>query len=202
MGFPKAKELESIEIELLRDSSPLWIELVLENFDDFLVDHAACERKASATAVQFVVKYPDRPELVEPMIRLAREELLHFHQVARLVQKRNLSLRGDERDPYVNALLKEMRNGRDEHFLDRLLCFGLIERRGTERFGLVAKHITEPSLKDFYEKLTEAEARHHLLFTQCASLYFSREEIESRLQELSVREAEIVRNLPLRAAVH
>jgi hypothetical protein len=41
-----------------------WTEVVLGDLDAFLLDHAACERKASATAMKFVTHYPDRPELV------------------------------------------------------------------------------------------------------------------------------------------
>ena len=58
-----------------------WLQRVTEEFDSFLLDHAACERKASATALTFVAHYPDRPELVAAMIQLAREELDHFQQV-------------------------------------------------------------------------------------------------------------------------
>src|SRR5262249_47755995 len=57
---------------------PEWLLAVTNDFDAFLVDHAACERKASATALTFVAHYPDRAELVSAMIQLAREELDHF----------------------------------------------------------------------------------------------------------------------------
>ena len=43
------------------------------DFDRFLIDHAACERKASATAMSFVVRYPDRDRVLEPLIALAIE---------------------------------------------------------------------------------------------------------------------------------
>ncbi|TVQ80877.1 MAG: tRNA-(ms[2]io[6]A)-hydroxylase [Bradymonadales bacterium] len=191
-----------LEIRLLAKTSPAWISQVLEKFDLFLVDHAACERKASATAIQFVVKYPDRLGLVDPMIRLAREELLHFHQVARLLLERKISIGGDEKDPYINLLLGECRHGRDEHFLDRLLCFGVVEARGTERFGLVAENHPDSSLRRFYRKLTEAEARHHQSFVDLACLYFEQEQVEERLRFLLQREAEIVSVLKLRPAVH
>lgn len=179
-----------------------WVECVLENFDAFLIDHAACERKASATGISFVVRYPDRQHIIDPMIRLAREELLHFHQVCRLLQKRNLKLLPDEKDPYVNALLQLSRRGRDQEFLDRLLIFGIVEARGTERFRAVFEALTEPGLKDFYRKLTEAEERHHQLFIDLALKYFPIEEVSSRLRDLEQEEYEIVKSLPIRAAVH
>ena len=82
---------------------PAWLEVVLADFDAFLLDHAACERKASATGMSFVVRYPDRRALLEPMIAFAREELEHFHQVYRLIEARGLVLRRDEKDPWSSA---------------------------------------------------------------------------------------------------
>lgn len=192
----------SLEIELRAKTPVKWSDYVLDHFDEFLVDHAACERKASATAVQFVVKYPDRPELANPMLLLAREELLHFHQVTKLIVSRGLKLQADEKDPYVNGLLKVSRNGRDTHFIDRLLIFGIIEARGTERFGMIAEALQSGSLKKFYTQLTEAESRHHQIFIDMALKYFDKNEIAERLDFLLDEEARIVKSIPIRAAVH
>ena len=68
-------------IELASDSSAAWLECVLQDFDSFLVDHAANERKASAMAMTMVAHYPDRTRLVAEMVDLALEELTHFRQV-------------------------------------------------------------------------------------------------------------------------
>ena len=89
---------------------------MLGNFDAFLLDHAACERKASAMAMTFVVRYPDRDHIHEPMIQLAREELAHFHRVFRLCKERGLQFSGDQKDPYVNRMIKLIRSGRNEEF--------------------------------------------------------------------------------------
>ena len=62
-------------LNLKRPTSPAWVQAVFANFDAFLIDHAACERKASATGMSFVVKYPDRRLLLDPMIEFAREML-------------------------------------------------------------------------------------------------------------------------------
>ena len=51
-------------------SSKEWLEAVLGDFDAFLIDHAGCERKASATALSLVSHYPDRRELVREMVQL------------------------------------------------------------------------------------------------------------------------------------
>ncbi len=181
---------------------PAWIDAVLGDFDSFLVDHAACERKASATGMAFVVRYPDRTELLEPMIELAREELEHFHQVYRLIEQRGLRLTADEKDPYVSKLLKLLRTGRDERLLDRLLIAGVVESRGCERFGLVADALEPGELKQFYLDITRSEARHHGLFLRLARVYFADEIITPRLEQVLDREAEIIDALPVRAALH
>lgn len=192
----------ALAVQLKPYSGEAWIQKVLQNFDHFLIDHAACERKASATGVSFVVRYPDREKIMDPMIRLAREELLHFHQVCRLLRKRSLKLLPDEKDPYINGLLKQIRNGRDEEFLDRLLVFGIVEARGTERFRVVAENHPDKELADFYMKLTEAEARHHELFVDLALEYFDEESVMKRLRELESLEFEVIQEIPIRAAVH
>ena len=127
---------------------------------------------------------------------------LRYFSICRLIQQRGLRLVPDEKDPYANGLISAIRNGRDEHFLDRLLTFGIIEKRGTERFGLLAKALTDPELKDFYQQLTDAESRHHEIFIELALKFFTKEQIEQRLEELLTLEAQLIRDLPIRAAVH
>ncbi len=81
---------------ILKAANPgQWLQGGVDEFDTFLVDHAACERKASATALTFVSHYPDRPELVSAMIQLAREELDHFHRVYQELAARGLQLGAD-----------------------------------------------------------------------------------------------------------
>ena len=197
-----ARNAEPLRIQLLTPTKPEWVKHVLTHFDEFLVDHAACERKASATGISFVVKHPDRTSMIEPMIRLAKEELQHFAQVCKLLLERRLQPIGDEKDPYIQALLKLVRHGRDQGFLDRLLVFGIVEARGHERFGILANHLTDKNLKEFYTKITESESRHHEMFLEIALQYFDPLEVKSRLEELLQLESDIVQSLPLRAAVH
>lgn len=189
-------------MELRVSTSPDWAECVLANFDAFLADHASCERKASAVGMSFVVRYPDRPGLIEPMISFAREELEHFHQVYRLMAKRGVSLTPDEQDSYVNDLMKEVRFGRDERFLDRLLVSGVIEARGTEKLSLLSKFLPDPDLKSFYERLAKAEYHHLHLFHDLARRFFPEKTVEERLSFWLDLEAHIFRRCPLRPAVH
>lgn len=189
-------------LRLRTATDPSWINVALGDFDAFLVDHAACERKASATALKLVSHYSDRIVLVRELIPFAQEELEHYAQVMQIILDRGLSTRADEKDPYVGALMQLIKRGPDQYFLDRLLVLGIVEARGCERFGIVAEGLAPGPLKDFYTEIMRSEARHHALFVRLAKEYFPAERVQERLDELLVGEAKIVDALPLRAAVH
>ena len=183
-------------------SSKEWLEAVLGDFDAFLIDHAGCERKASATALSLVSHYPDRRVLVQEMVQLAREELEHFHQMLWLLQSRDLVLQRDEKDLYVQSLRREIRSGADDYFLDRLLVSGIVEARGCERFGQLAEALEPGKLRDFYREISRSESRHHAVFHRLARSYFDSPVVEQRQSELLDREAEILQALPVRPVVH
>ncbi len=179
-----------------------WVHAVLADFDAFLLDHAACERKASAMAMTFVVRYPDRDAILDPMIRLAKEELGHFHQVFRICQRRGLRFSHDSKDPYVNALLRELRRGRELEFLDRLVMAGVVEARGHERFGRLADALPPGEMKEFYIQITQSEARHSELFFDLAKIYFEDDRVEERVTFFVEREAAALAAIPPRPALH
>ena len=187
---------------LLCPSPQLWIDCVLDNFDAFLLDHAAAEKKASGMALSMVSHYPDRARLVLAMSELAVEEMVHFREVIKIIQARGLILGADTKDPYVNGMRSLMRQGSDLYLLDRLLTAGVIEARGAERFGLIANALPESELKTFYRSLTRSENRHFELFLDLASEYFPAETINARWQEILVFESRVVVDLPIRAALH
>ena len=189
-------------LDLKSSTPPAWLDAVFADFDAFLVDHALCERKASSMGMSLVAKYPDRVELIDPLIEFAREELEHFHLVYRLMAARGLRLASDEKDPYVNRLRRLMRSGGDALLLDRLLVPGIVEARGCERLRMVAGALEDPELQTFYMDITRAESRHHALFFRLARVYFDEERVAARADELLEAEAAIVAELPLRAAVH
>jgi tRNA-(ms[2]io[6]A)-hydroxylase len=179
-----------------------WTAAVLADFDAFLRDHAACERKASASAMAFVAHYPDRRELVAECIALAEEELSHFREVWRLLDARGLTIAPDVKSSYMERLAREFRKGSDAYFLDRLLCAGIAEARGCERFGLVGSALPPGPEKDFYRALARAEVRHQELYVRLARTYFAPEAVETRMEELLAAEAKIVSELPLRPALY
>lgn len=187
----------------LRYTTPAdWTDNVLADFDSFLLDHAAAEKKASGMAMSMVSHYPDKTDIVREMTDLAVEEMVHFKQVVKLILQRGIVMGADEKDPYINQLRKLFRQGTDFFLLDRLLIAGIIEARGYERFQLVADALTDSKEKQFYQAIAKSEAKHSHVFIELAEVYFSQEEINQRLDELLDAEAEICSALPFRAALH
>ena len=183
-------------------SSEAWVSAVMRDFDAFLLDHAANERKASAMAMTFVLRYPDRDAILEPMIQLAREELTHFHRVFKLMQSRGLRFERDQKDPYMKCLLSQLEGGRDAEFLDRLLMAGVVEARGHERFTAVAEALEDPELGAFYAEIAQSEARHCELFVELALVYFSKAQVQDRVAYWIERDAWAMASIPVRAALH
>src|SRR5437867_12477739 len=94
-------------LELSASTRPEWVNAVMSNFPAFLQDHADCERKASAMAMSFVAKYPDRVEIIPELIETAIEELDHFQQVYAHMARRGVGLAKEmSEDPYIKALLE------------------------------------------------------------------------------------------------
>ncbi|NQY63511.1 MAG: tRNA-(ms[2]io[6]A)-hydroxylase [Alteromonadaceae bacterium] len=179
-----------------------WAQVALADFDAFLVDHAAAEKKASGMATAMISHYPDRKKLVSAMIDLAIEELIHFKEVIKLIQRRNAQLGADSKDPYIHKLRTLFRNGSDVFFLDRLIVAGVIEARGHERFSLIAEALPEGQDKEFYNSIAESEEKHKNLFIELAYEYFDKAEVDERLEEVLCAEAKICAELPFRAALH
>lgn len=189
-------------IRLAYSTQEEWTQTVLNDFDAFLLDHAAAEKKAAGMAISMLSHYPDRVELVSAMANLAVEEMTHYREVVKLIHQRGHITSKDEKDPYVNQFRAALRKGSDEYFLDRLLIGGIIEARGAERFGLIAEGLEPGSLQVFYTAIARSESRHLDLMVDLADIYFDPATVEKRLAELIALEGEIVAKLPLRAALH
>ena len=195
--------MQNQELRLAVDSSQAWIEKVLQNFDEFLKDHADCERKASSMAMSFVAKYPDRTEIIPELIHTGIEELEHFRLVYKIMASRGITLNHSiGEDQYVKQLLKHCHSDREKRFRDRLIIASLVENRGFERFKLVSDHIEDEELSKFYHMIYESEAKHGNIFVEMATNYFPENEVLQRWEELAAHEAEILKSLPIRPALH
>ena len=192
-----------LSVDLRVNSPTQWVDAVMNDFNTFLQDHANCERKASAMAMSFVAKYPNRVEIIPELIETALEEMEHFRDVYAIMEKRGVMLPHEiSQDQYVKQLLDYCRSGREERFLDRLLLASVIECRGAERFQLVAGALEDEVLKKFYKRLWTSEAKHGNIFVKMALNYFNQDEIYVRLNELNENEADVLNSLPIKAALH
>lgn len=184
-------------------SSQAWVDTVMNDFDCFLQDHADCERKASAMAMSMVAKYPDRKEMIPDLIETALEELDHFKQVYEIMASRNIPLpKSMPEDPYIKELMAIMQTPVHRRFLDRLLVGSLVEMRGAERFKMIEENLADQDLKKFYKMLWTSEAKHGNIYVKMALNYFTHKEVYDRLTWWVEKEGEIVKRMPLRAALH
>ena len=174
----------------------------MNDFDSFLQDHASCEKKASGMALSIASHYPDKPILLTAMVELAVEELTHYREVIRLLNERGIVPAADTRDAYVRDLNTLIRRGAEHYLLDRLLVAAVVERRGHERFGIIANALGEDPTSGFYRAITASEDRHWQLFVELADQHCDSQAVSPRLQMLIDAEAEILHALPLRPALH
>lgn len=192
-----------LNLDIRIPSPRSWIDAVLADFNSFLIDHADCERKASAMALSFVAKYPNRTEIIPELIETALEELEHFKMVYELMQQRGIQLpSGMAKDPYISELLRNTRTGLEERFLDRLLIASVAETRGAERFRLIAEQLEDEDLKKFYKMLWTSEAKHGHIYVKMALNYFPEDTVYLWLDRWTDIESEVIRNLEIRAALH
>ena len=188
----------------IRCASPTaWVDAVMADFDTFLQDHADCERKASAMAMSLVAKYPDRTEIIPPLIETALEEMEHFRDVYAIMEARGVQLNKEmKKDPYIQRLRTYMKSGIEAQFLDRLLLGSVVECRGAERFRLIYEALEPGDLKRFYHLLWASEAKHGNIFVELALKYFPEDQVYQRLDELMEGEAKVIQGLEIRPALH
>jgi tRNA-(ms[2]io[6]A)-hydroxylase len=179
-----------------------WVEVALGDLDAVLSDHLHCERKAAQSALSMVRAYPDRPDLVAAVARLAHEETSHVVQVTQVLARRGARPRYDLGDDYVQSLRRAVRKREPDRLIDHLLVFALIEARSAERLGLLGEALPDPELAALYRALASAEVRHRDTFLALAVAVGPATEVAERAAELAAREAEIVARLPIRPRIH
>ena len=167
-----------------------WIEKALKNEAILLIDHANCEKKAAATALNLMTRYIDRSELLHKMSRLAREELRHFEQVFALMQKRGIDYEYIGAARYASGLRKVCRTVEPKRLIDTLIIGAYIEARSCERFCKLAPHLDD-ELKSFYQSLFKSEERHFHDYLTLAQLY-SEEPIQDRIVLIGQKEQELI----------
>lgn len=179
-------------LNLKSTSKQQWLDQVDADLEEILIDHAHCEHKAAATAMSLMGAYIENQALCEEMTRIVEEELEHFHMVIALLDKRGIRFRKQRPGHYGKELNALVRPNEPERAVDRLLIAGLIEARSCERFSLLAEHVEDKELAEFYASLFESEARHHTTYVKLAKQFMSESAVKQRLSELSAAESEII----------
>ena len=167
-----------------------WLEAACQNLDLLLIDHANCEKKAAATAMNLMYRYVDKTELLKKMSQLAREELLHFEQVVNLMQERDIAYEHIGPARYAAALREHIRHHEPEKLVDTLIIGAFVEARSCERFAALAPKLDE-QIKKFYMSLLRSESRHFEDYLALAELY-SRESMAPRVTFFRELEAELI----------
>lgn len=186
--FPPA----TMTLGLASSTDSAWLDKVKSHLDEILIDHAHCERKAAATAMNLIMAYTENVELVREMSEIVNEELEHFEQVLDILEQRDIRFRRIKPGHYGRDLNDLVRKQEPQRAVDRLLIAGLIEARSCERFSLLRDGIDDTELAEFYGSLFASEARHHATYTRLAKHFAPAAEVEARLTELTREEAEII----------
>ena len=182
-------------------TDPRWTNIAEKNIEEILVDHAYCEQKAASSCISLIVQYPDKSELVECLTPVVAEEWAHFERVMDQLKKRGYQLGKQRKDEYVAQLQSILKNGgsREQQLVEKLLMNALIEARSAERFKLLWKNIQDQELATFYYELMVSEAGHYNNFIELAKQYMDEEYVMQRWNEFLMAEAQIVKNLEVRA---
>jgi len=172
-------------------TDPRWFEAAVGRWQDLLLDHANCEKKAASTALALMFTYPEDIQAAQRLSRLAREELRHFELVQQKLLELGVAPRRLSPSRYAEGLRKAARRHEPHRRLDLLLIGALIEARSHERFMGLIPRLPAP-LADFYASLAASEARHVGLYLRLAARGSgtSAAELDSRLVELAAVEAE------------
>ncbi|HXC15888.1 MAG TPA: tRNA isopentenyl-2-thiomethyl-A-37 hydroxylase MiaE [Holophagaceae bacterium] len=197
----------------LRVETPAaWTKAALADPEGLLSDHAHCEKKAALAALSLLHAFPGEPRPALLLAKLAEEELNHFRRVLEALQRFGWSLRPDGGNRYAQGLLaiaEADRKGRKGHdpLLDRLLIAALIEARSCERLHLLERsagahaELGKAEWLAFLFELERCEAGHALAYLSLAEGHAG-PAARARLDWWLDREAEVVADLPWRAAVH
>jgi len=181
-------------------TDPRWVDLAKISLQEILTDHAYCEMKAATTCISLIQLHSDRKKLVDEVSPVVTEEWGHFRMVIAELDKRGLKLGRQRKDEYVKKLNSFKRNTKnsDENLAEKLLMCALIEARSCERFRLLAQHLEDVGLKDFYHTFMVSEAGHYKMFLNLARTYYDAEKVNIRWKEWLAYEKEILKTLEVR----
>jgi tRNA 2-(methylsulfanyl)-N6-isopentenyladenosine37 hydroxylase len=172
---------------------PEWIERACASADVLLIDHANCEKKAASTALALMFAYAEDLELTEKMSRLAREELRHYEQVAKLLRRLSVEPRRLSPGRYAERLRRLVAKSEPDRKVDLMICGAFIEARSCERFAALGPALGGPA-GDLFGGLHAAEARHFELYLGLARRAAAAGGIDAaeRIRAFAAAEADLI----------
>jgi tRNA-(ms[2]io[6]A)-hydroxylase len=179
---------------LLRVPTPAaWVARACASQDVLLIDHANCEKKAASTALSLMFAYAEDLELTDKMSRLAREELRHYEQVAKLIRALKVTPQRLAPGRYAERMRRLVAKAEPHREVDLMICGAFIEARSCERFAALAPAIGAP-LSALFQGLHNAEARHYKVYLDLARRAAKRAgaELQARIEAFAALEAELV----------
>jgi tRNA 2-(methylsulfanyl)-N6-isopentenyladenosine37 hydroxylase len=179
---------------LLRAATPpSWLAQARALPELLLTDHANCEKKAASTALSLMFAYAEDLELAARMSRLAREELRHYEQVAKLMGALKIVPQRLAPGRYAAGMRRLVATSEPQREVDLMICGAFIEARSCERFEELGKTIGEP-MRDLFRGLHQAEARHYRVYLGLAERAAARAgmDLQPRVAEFAALEAQLI----------
>ena len=183
-------------LRLQLPTDPRWANIVEENLEDILSDHAWCEQKAATNAIMLIINNAEKEDLVTAMTEISIEEMQHFQMVHDIIKERGYEFLRERKDDYVNELAKFMKQSSDGSracgLIERLLFAAMIEARSCERFKVLSENLKDEELAKFYRDLMESEAAHYTTFINLARKYAGNIDVEKRWKAWLAFEADVI----------
>jgi tRNA-(ms[2]io[6]A)-hydroxylase len=179
---------------LLRAATPAaWVAHACTLRDVLLIDHANCEKKAASTALSLMFAYAEDLDLAAKMSRLAREELRHYEQVAKMMGVLKVIPQRLAPGRYATRMRQLVSTGEPQREVDLMICGAFIEARSCERFAALGDAIGAP-LCDLFRGLHRAEARHYQVYLGLAGRAAARAgvNLEQRIAAFAALEAQLI----------
>jgi tRNA-(ms[2]io[6]A)-hydroxylase len=127
------------------------------------------------------------------MSRLAREELRHYEQVAKLIRSLGIEPRRLAPGRYAERLRRLVAKREPEREVDLMLCGAFIEARSCERFEALGSAVGGPA-GGLFAGLHAAESRHFRMYLELARRAADRSgtELGPRIDAFGELEAQLI----------
>lgn len=183
------------DVCVLRCSTPrAWAERAIAHLPTLLLEQAHLEKKAAAAASRFLFSLPQETRILRALSHLAREELVHFERVLRLLDQRGIPFATIAPSGYADGLKRVCASTMPDRRTDELIVAALIEARSHERMEVLGETLrgVDDEASEFYLDLVEAEARHRCVYLDVAAALTDEDTVRARFRPLSLVESRLV----------